>query len=56
MYLGGGYTGERLNKLYLENVEEPTILEHLGKHLGAYATSRKQEERFGDYIVRTGIV
>ena len=40
LYLGGGFHGERLNKMYLENVGEPAILEALDKALGHYARDR----------------
>ncbi len=29
MYLGGGFTGDRLNKIYKENIGEAEILESL---------------------------
>ena len=29
MYLGGGFKGERLNKLYKENIDENEILQTL---------------------------
>ena len=33
MYLGGGFKGERLNKLYKENIGEQEILESLRQFL-----------------------
>jgi sulfite reductase (NADPH) hemoprotein beta-component len=56
LYLGGGFHGERLNKMYLENVGEPTILEALDKTLGHYARDRKPGEHFGDFAIRAGYV
>jgi sulfite reductase (NADPH) hemoprotein beta-component len=56
LYLGGGFHGQRLNKMYLENVGEGLILEALDKTLGHYARNRKPGERFGDFAIRAGYV
>ncbi|UGS37059.1 NADPH-dependent assimilatory sulfite reductase hemoprotein subunit [Capillimicrobium parvum] len=56
LYLGGGFHGERLNKMYLENVGEPAILEALDETLGHYARDRSPGERFGDFAIRAGYV
>lgn len=56
LYLGGGFHGERLNKMYLENVGEPAILEALDKTLGHYSRDRKPGEHFGDFVIRAGYV
>ncbi|HZF94262.1 MAG TPA: assimilatory sulfite reductase (NADPH) hemoprotein subunit [Allosphingosinicella sp.] len=54
LYLGGGFHGERLNRLYRENIGEAAILEILGEMLGRYAVERQEGERFGDFTVRAG--
>ncbi|HLU76906.1 MAG TPA: assimilatory sulfite reductase (NADPH) hemoprotein subunit [Burkholderiales bacterium] len=56
MYLGGGYHGERINRLYLENVGEERILPELDKLFAHYAKDRKKGEHFGDFVVRAGHV
>ncbi|MEX2516268.1 MAG: assimilatory sulfite reductase (NADPH) hemoprotein subunit [Gammaproteobacteria bacterium] len=56
VYLGGGYHGQRLNKLYLENVDEATILEHLEPMIRRYAKERQAGEPFGDFVIRGGYV
>lgn len=56
LYLGGGFHGERLNKMYLENVGESAILDALDKVLGHYARDRAPQEHFGDFAVRAGYV
>ena len=56
LYLGAGFAGERLNSLYRENVNEAEIVEALDPLLRAYAADRKNDEQFGDFLVRTGIV
>jgi sulfite reductase (NADPH) hemoprotein beta-component len=55
-YLGGGYTGERLNKLYKESVGEEEILKDLEELFEKYAKSRLADEHFGDFCVRTQVV
>ncbi|MGC3872215.1 assimilatory sulfite reductase (NADPH) hemoprotein subunit [Halomonas sp. GXIMD04776] len=56
LYLGGDFTGQRLNKLYRENIDEATILEELTPLLQRYAREREQGERFGDFVIRAGII
>ena len=56
LYLGGGFHGQRLNKMYLENVGELAILEALDKVLGYFARERKEGEHFGDFAIRAGYV
>ncbi len=56
VYLGGGFHGQRLNKPFLENVGEDVILEHLGTLFRSYAEGREEGERFGDFVIRTGVV
>lgn len=56
MYFGGGFAGQRLTKLYRESVTEPQILEILEPLLVSYAQERIGEERFGDFLIRTGTI
>ncbi|MCB1414550.1 MAG: NADPH-dependent assimilatory sulfite reductase hemoprotein subunit [Xanthobacteraceae bacterium] len=56
LYFGGGFHGQRLNKMYLENVGEGAILQALEEILGRYARERQPGERFGDFVIRAGIV
>ncbi|MFW2853905.1 NADPH-dependent assimilatory sulfite reductase hemoprotein subunit [Sphingomonas sp. TX0543] len=56
LYLGGGFHGERLNRMVRENVGEPVILEVLADALGRYAREREPGEHFGDFTIRAGIV
>jgi sulfite reductase (NADPH) hemoprotein beta-component len=53
LWLGGGFHGERLNRLHAENIGEGRILEILAEQLSAYARDRKPGEPFGDFFVRT---
>ncbi|MFJ5963200.1 assimilatory sulfite reductase (NADPH) hemoprotein subunit [Bacillus sp. NPDC093026] len=56
MYLGGAFDGSRLSKLYRENVGEEEILKELSSLLPRYAKERKENEHFGDFVIRAGIV
>ncbi|GAB2802731.1 assimilatory sulfite reductase (NADPH) hemoprotein subunit [Halomonas shantousis] len=56
LYLGGNFTGERLNKLYRENINESTILDELTPLIHRYAQERDTGEHFGDFMVRTGVI
>ena len=55
MYLGGGLHGQRLNRMYLENVGEEDR-GGTGRLLGRFAAERIAGEHFGDFVVRTGYV
>jgi sulfite reductase (NADPH) hemoprotein beta-component len=56
LYIGGGFHGQRLNKMVLENVGEPAILEYLDGVITRYARDRSKGEHFGDFAIRTGLV
>ncbi|WP_022929901.1 NADPH-dependent assimilatory sulfite reductase hemoprotein subunit [Patulibacter americanus] len=56
LYLGGGFHGERLNKMVRENVGEDVIMEVLDDTLARYAQERQPGERFGDFVIRAGFV
>ncbi|MCS3903213.1 sulfite reductase (NADPH) hemoprotein beta-component [Methylohalomonas lacus] len=56
VYLGGNPSGERLNKLYRENIGEEEILETLEPLIQRYASERNAGEAFGDFVIRAGII
>ncbi|KAF8271579.1 sulfite reductase subunit beta [Lactarius quietus] len=56
MLLGGGYYGQRLNKIYRESVTEPEILAILKPMIKHYALERLDGERFGDFVIRAGYI
>ncbi|RYP74865.1 hypothetical protein DL771_002786 [Monosporascus sp. 5C6A] len=56
MYLGGGYHGQRLNKLYRSSIKEDEILAIMRPLLKRYALERLDGERFGDFCIRAGVV
>lgn len=56
LYLGAGFAGDRLNKLYRENIDEEEILAALDPLFARYARERNNGEHFGDFAVRIGAV
>jgi sulfite reductase (NADPH) hemoprotein beta-component len=56
LYLGAGYDGSRLSKLYAEDVEHAGIVAALNPIFAAYAAGRQKGERFGDFTIRAGYV
>ncbi len=56
LYLGGGFAGDRLARLYRQSVKAEDIKEVLRPVIAAYALKRKKGERFGDFVIRAGFV
>jgi len=56
MYLGGGFSGNRIAKIYKESVKEPEILRILDKMIAEYANEKEAGEHFGDFVIRKGHV
>lgn len=56
MYLGAAFDGSRLSKMYRENISEEEILNELRTILPRYAKEREEGERFGDFVIRAGII
>jgi sulfite reductase (NADPH) hemoprotein beta-component len=56
MHLGGNRIGTRVPKLYKENVSEDVFLPELDTLIGRWATERNEDECFGDFVIRVGIV
>ncbi|WP_255211019.1 assimilatory sulfite reductase (NADPH) hemoprotein subunit [Methylogaea oryzae] len=56
LYLGAGFDGGRLNKLYRESQSEDEIVAALAPIIERYARERQAGERFGDFAIRAGYV
>ncbi|MGH8503929.1 MAG: assimilatory sulfite reductase (NADPH) hemoprotein subunit [Gammaproteobacteria bacterium] len=56
VYLGGGFHGQRLGKLYREGITEDKILAELTPIIKRYAKEREDGEYFGDFVIRAGYV
>ena len=52
LHIGGDNTGERLNKLYKESLEEAQILAELDRLFTSFKNERNEKESFGDYTWR----
>jgi sulfite reductase (NADPH) hemoprotein beta-component len=56
VYLGGGFVGDRLSKLWRVRVKSEEIKDLLEPVIEDYAKSREEGERFGDFVIRKGYV
>ena len=56
LYLGAAFNGERLNKLYAEDIDKGRIVGLLEPMFLRYAKEREEGEHFGDYVIRAGYV
>jgi sulfite reductase (NADPH) hemoprotein beta-component len=56
LLLGGSQRGDRLNRLFRQNIGEGEILAVLDELLGRFARERSAAEAFGDFIVRSGVL
>jgi sulfite reductase (NADPH) hemoprotein beta-component len=56
LHLGGGFAGNRLNRIYREGVNEEQILEIVRPMLRNYAKERLAGEHFGDFLLRTKVL
>jgi sulfite reductase (NADPH) hemoprotein beta-component len=56
VYLGGGFAGQRLSKLYRESVRSEDLKPLLEPLIAHYAKARHDGERFGDFCIRAGHV
>ena len=56
MYLGAAFDGSRLNRLYLDNADEATILDTVDGLFASFAAERGDNEHFGDFLIRAGVV
>jgi sulfite reductase (NADPH) hemoprotein beta-component len=56
LYLGGAHEGTRLNKLHRRDVDGDGIVAALSPLFESYAKERTDKERFGDYVIRAGVV
>jgi sulfite reductase (NADPH) hemoprotein beta-component len=54
--LGADFAGQRLNRVLRENIDEAEILHELDALFARYAEQRHVQERFGDFLVRSGLL
>lgn len=56
LYLGGDRVGNRIPRLYRENITEQQILAIIDETIGRWAVDRQAQESYGDWVIRAGIV
>jgi sulfite reductase (NADPH) hemoprotein beta-component len=56
IHLGGGFIGNRIGGIWQRSVKGDEIAGLLRPVLSRYATERMEGERFGDFVIRTGII
>ncbi|MDB1122850.1 assimilatory sulfite reductase (NADPH) hemoprotein subunit [Vibrio algarum] len=56
LHLGGNRAGTRVPKMYKENITDKQILEEMDTLVGLWATERNENESFGDFTIRAGII
>ena len=54
--VGADFAGQRLNRVLRENIDEAGILAELDGLFARYAVERHEHERFGDFLVRSGVL
>jgi sulfite reductase (NADPH) hemoprotein beta-component len=54
--LAADFRGQRLNRVYRENIDEAEILDALDPLFARYAGERDADEGFGDFLMRIGTV
>ncbi|MGR5154386.1 assimilatory sulfite reductase (NADPH) hemoprotein subunit [Photobacterium swingsii] len=56
LHLGGNRNGTRVPKMYKENITVAQILADIDELVGRWARERQENEGFGDFTVRAGII
>lgn len=54
MMLGGGFHGQRLNKLYRASIKEEEVISILKNLFKRWSLERNEGEHFGDFVIRIG--
>ena len=54
--LGADAVGSRLNVVYRDNIDEPSIVTALDELIARYAAERHTDERFGDFLWRANVL
>lgn len=56
LFLGADTGGQRMNRLYQENISEAEILDSLQPLFERFASERQPQEGFGDFLYRSGLL
>ncbi len=55
-HIGGNREGTRIPRMYKENISHEEIMQHLDELIARWAAEREQNEAFGDFVVRVGVI
>ena len=56
LHLGGNRNGTRVPKMYRENITVAQIMDEIDNLVGRWSTERQENEGFGDFTIRAGII
>ncbi|WP_395794293.1 assimilatory sulfite reductase (NADPH) hemoprotein subunit [Aquimonas sp.] len=56
LMIGADHRGQRLNRLFIENITEAQILAALDPLVARYAAESAADEHFGDFLLRAGLL
>ncbi|MBK4775684.1 sulfite reductase subunit beta [Candidatus Pantoea edessiphila] len=56
LHIGGNRIGTRIARMYRENINEIEIISHISKLIEHWAKESYEEEDFGDFVIRVGII
>ncbi|WP_408900498.1 assimilatory sulfite reductase (NADPH) hemoprotein subunit [Photobacterium piscicola] len=56
LHLGGNRNGTRVPKMYRENITVAQIMDEIDSLVGRWSTERQENEGFGDFTIRAGII
>lgn len=56
LHLGGDREGNRIPRMYKENISVQEIMQEMDNLIGRWATERQAGEAFGDFVIRSQVV
>src|SRR5690606_25186007 len=56
LHIGGNREGTRIPRMYRENISEQQIMAEIDQLVGRWSTERQDNEAFGDFTIRVGII
>lgn len=56
LHIGGNREGTRIPKMYKENILDTEIMQIIDELVGRWSKERAENEAFGDFVVRAGII
>ncbi|MFC3121262.1 assimilatory sulfite reductase (NADPH) hemoprotein subunit [Agaribacter flavus] len=56
LHIGGNREGTRIPRMYRENISDVEIMQVVDGLVGQWAKERNDDEAFGDFVIRAGII